>query len=469
MEAPQDLVVRELRISNVKRVVAVTIRPDGDLVVLGGKNGDGKSSTLDALMYALAGERAVCREPLRRGTERGSVDVDLGDFKIRRTFTKAGGGSITVSTRDGAKYPKPQALLDGLTSRISFDPLEFAGQQIDKQAETLRAVIGLDLREHDAERARKYAERTTANKAVREETIKVAALPVFEGVPDEEVSTAGILAERDAVDARNRASAEAARVAREVRSGLAQIAADDEHEMEHARGLLETFERNVSDAEAEVERWTRALTERRARAATQRTEIERLVGVATESRAKVSAAVVPEPTGEPTSHFAARLQAVETTNRAVRANAARKAAAEALAVKVAAATALDLAIEALDKKRAETIAAAKMPVPGLGFDPAGFVTLNGLPLEQASDAERIRVSVGIGLAMHPKLKMLMIRNASLLDSDGMALVRQMAHDAGAQFWLERVGRDAETTVEIIDGSFGESPSDDEAATNEGKV
>ena len=86
-----------LEAENVKRLVAVEIAPDGSLVVIGGKNGAGKSSTLDSIAMALGGKDLVPEKPLRDGAEKGHVEVDLGDLIVRRTFTAAGGGSLEAT------------------------------------------------------------------------------------------------------------------------------------------------------------------------------------------------------------------------------------------------------------------------------------------------------------------------------------------------------------------------------------
>lgn len=80
-----------------------------------------------------------------------------------------------------------------------------------------------------------------------------------------------------------------------------------------------------------------------------------------------------------------------------------------------------------------------------------MVTLNGLPLDQASAAERLRVSVAIRLAMNPRLRVLLIRDANLMDRESMRLVAEMARAAGAQLRLERVEVDDQATVLIEDG------------------
>ena len=139
------LTIVELRASNVKRLVAVTIRPDhqGNLVVLGGANGAGKTSVLDAITMALGGREQIPPEPIRRGAEHAEIVVDLGEIVVRRTFTAAGGGSLTVSNKEGARFQSPQTLLDKLYGTLSFDPLAFARQDPKTQAETLRKLLGL--------------------------------------------------------------------------------------------------------------------------------------------------------------------------------------------------------------------------------------------------------------------------------------------------------------------------------------
>ena len=75
---PKPLTILQLQASNVKRLRAVNIRPDGQVVVLGGKNGAGKSSVLDAITYALAGERAAALAALTQAIDLGIRDPLLG-------------------------------------------------------------------------------------------------------------------------------------------------------------------------------------------------------------------------------------------------------------------------------------------------------------------------------------------------------------------------------------------------------
>jgi hypothetical protein len=124
-----------LEAENIKRLSAVRIDvlADSGAVVIAGENESGKSSTLDAIEMALAGERVQPPEPIRRGQEKAYVVVDLGDVVVTRRFT-AKGSSLTVANKDGLRYPAGQTVLDGFYSKLTFDPLSFATAKPDEQA-----------------------------------------------------------------------------------------------------------------------------------------------------------------------------------------------------------------------------------------------------------------------------------------------------------------------------------------------
>ena len=115
-----------LTAENVKRLRAVEITPDGNVVTITGRNAQGKTSVLDAIWLALGGGAASkgTIRPIRDGEEKASVRLDLGDLVVTRTWT-GDKTALTVTAADGAKYTSPQGILDALVGRLSFDPLEF--------------------------------------------------------------------------------------------------------------------------------------------------------------------------------------------------------------------------------------------------------------------------------------------------------------------------------------------------------
>src|SRR3546814_446991 len=85
----------QLQSENVKRLKAVSITPSGRIVEVTGKNGNGKSSVLDSIFYALAGTKEIPSQPIRKGESKAVTEIDIGGLTIRRTFKHQDDGSFT--------------------------------------------------------------------------------------------------------------------------------------------------------------------------------------------------------------------------------------------------------------------------------------------------------------------------------------------------------------------------------------
>jgi chromosome segregation ATPase len=146
-----------------------------------------------------------------------------------------------------------------------------------------------------------------------------------------------------------------------------------------------------------------------------------------------------------------QLRNVESNNAKARANKAHNAQKAKVAKLKDESAQLTAKLDEIDAERKSRISSATYPVPGLAFDENGLVTYDGLPLVQASMAQKIRVSMAIGIAMNPKLKLVLIRDASLLDNKSMAIVAEMAASNGAQVFLERINPSDKGSIIIEDG------------------
>jgi hypothetical protein len=92
----------------------------------------------------------------------------------------------------------------------------------------------------------------------------------------------------------------------------------------------------------------------------------------------------------------------------------------------------------------------KMPVQGLTFG-EGEILLNGVPFAQASDAEQLQASVAIAAALNPKLRVIRIRDGSLLDDLAMQRLAQFATATDMQVWIERVDSSGKIGFVLEDG------------------
>ena len=176
-----------LESENVKRLKAVEITPEGNMVVIGGENAAGKTSVLDSIMYAIGGKSCVPGEPIRRGEESAIITVELDDLIITRSFT-ATGSYLKVANQDGASFKSPQTMLDKLVGKLSFDPLEFLRFKPQEQHEMLRSLVGVDFTELDRERQSIYDARRDLNRDVEKMRGTLALIDYPKDTPDEPVN-----------------------------------------------------------------------------------------------------------------------------------------------------------------------------------------------------------------------------------------------------------------------------------------
>ena len=437
-------------------------------MILGGRNEQGKSSVLDAIEACLKGRASIPEEPVRHGEKRGQVTTDMGDVVVTRTFTESGGGTLTVEAKaaDGVRsvIKSPQAWLDARIGALSFDPLEFMGLKPDKQAETLRALTGLDTAELDQRRADVFARRTDINRDARNARGIAEALPFYPDAPASKITTDTLTAQLDEARKVNEKRDMAVKELDEKRVKLERMTTNFNTWVQAGRDKVASMTGEVTSAEAALQKAMEAVetvkkvleaakqavdakkTELNEAARAKRDEKAALVAEIAAFEAEVDTMPIAD-----TSEIMDLFRDAETVNEAVTANATRAAALKRAQDLQKQADDLTSELEKIDGEKAAKIAALKFPIPGLSIDDTGRVIFNGVPLDQASQAQKIRVSMAIALAANPALKVVLIRDASLLDADNLALVVEMAEAADAQVWLERVGTGDAGAVIIEDG------------------
>lgn len=418
--------VFRLQAEGYKRLVAVDITPEGDLIEVRGDNGNGKSSVLDAIYSALGGAAAAPEMPVREGEEAAVIRLDLGELIVTRYFTAQGTTALKVTNAEGAVYPSGQTMLDGLVGHIAFDPLEFLDKKPAEQAEELRKLVDiidpatgevLDLAKLEAKRVELYNERRDVNRDGGSLKSRIEALGGVAFVPDEVPDREAILASLSTA-AETNAAIERDKAARGTKQS--SISAAKEREQGH-RDRIEKLRSELEEAE---------------KAANAEAEY------ATNTEAELAA--LPE-LGEPVdvADLNEQLKTADNIAGNIRHNAEReKLMGEFETLKTKSGD-LTQAMADIATMRATAIAAATMPVEGLELkiddDGALGVYFDGVPFSQASDAQQLRVSAAVAMAANPKLRVLRLKNGSLLDKKAVEALRALATENDFQIWAEFVG------------------------------
>jgi len=420
---------------NVKRIKAVEITPEGNMVIIGGQNGEGKTSTLDCIMYCLAGNKSICDRPLRDGEKQGAVtlviDHPKGNMVAKRTFTP-NGGSITIANDEGMRYTSPQSILDKITGKLAFDPVEFMRLDRKKQFETLREMVGIDFAVADEKRKKAYDERTIINRQIRTASDKVNELVKYSDA-EEPLDVTELLNELTKANEHNQ---KVERIQQSIVTAEERIAA------------IETKNNEIAD---EIKRLREKIT-------ANETEIEN-------GREAVQAAKDSMPAPVDVAPLKERINAADGINATWRKHEEYLAAKAEYNKLDDTAKRLTDEVENVDSWKKAQLAAARFPVKGLSFEEE-TITFNGVPLDQASSAEQLRVSAAMAMAMNPDLRIMLIRDGSLLDDKSLAMLTLIAAENDYQIWLERVGEGEECSVIIEDGMIKAAPEEKTPAVPE---
>jgi DNA repair exonuclease SbcCD ATPase subunit len=410
----KSLTIVTLEAENIKRLKAVRITPDGALVQITGRNAQGKTSVLDAIWWALEGLGKVQAKPIREGCQEARIKLDLGEIVITRTFRDKGDKithGLTVQAADGSKFDQPQTLIDSMLGALTLDPLAFLRAKTDAQFDMVKALVpGVDFAAIAAADKRDRERRTLVGQELRRLKGAADAIKLPDVVPAARVDDEALADELEKAITQN-AETETRRERRET------LAADAKRMRERIQELANEMAQLGASA-GEIEN----------RLATAE-PLPDLIDVET-LRAR---------------HYELR-QANEFFDRA----RDRQRYLDDAEDQQEMYDALTAGIEKREADKQAAIAAAKMPVEGLGFGD-GEILLNGQPFAQASDAEQLRASVALAMAGNPEIKIIRIRDGSLLDAEARKWLAALAAERGFQVWMERVAEGKPIGFVIEDG------------------
>lgn len=388
---------------NFKRLKVVEFNPDKNVVVIAGKNGQGKSSILDAIWatFKHAASKKKIPEPIRHGEDHAKTVITLDGYTVTRTF-KDDKSTLRIETDDGAIVKSPQALLDRIVGDLSFDPLEFANAKDADRREMLRHVFGLDLAEFDANDHQLREDRKDRNRELKMLDGRLRAIkPPTGGEPTSEASVSDLIGQLSTLNL--------------------------------AHGKFQSLRLEEEDINKRI----RELEDRREALFRQRSTLADEVGRESDLSTKISALKV-------------EVDNIETRNARAREIAEYMRLRELHDTSKADVERLNGAIELNKIERDEAIEAANIPIAGLSIQEDG-IFIGGVPFDQISQAEKIRVSLSIAMSANPELRVIRIVDGSLLDSDNMGLIKQMAEEYDMQVWIEKVDESGQIGIVIEDG------------------
>jgi len=402
--------IESVKVQNIKGVREIEIKASPFMNELAGNNGAGKSSIIDSIIWAFGGKRAITdSEPIRTGEKKGQIVVETEDFIITRTFSDDK-TTLKIDGKERGKYQ--QTDLDQIFGDFTFDPLAFVSMKPAQQIELLLDLCGQDFKKSLAGFETKIRN-AEEDQSVANRSIKSLGEPA----PVEDVNVVDVnelLKKRKEADEHNRAQ-------KELEREYKQFDADAvSYELKIA---------NLKIQLADAEGCLRGSKIRRS----ELKKIEPLIdtsAIDNEIRASNDLNIKHQSYLQ----YQKQVQQIETAK-----SNAKKIVED---------------LKSLRAEKEELISTAKLPISGVEFSTVG-IKINGTPFNQLSSGEKIRISALIGMSVTPELRVMLIRNGSLLDDDGYSTIESLAIKNNYQFWVETVGAGHGEAILIEDGKTKE--------------
>lgn len=398
--------ISSFEIENVKRVKAVAYEPtQNGLTVIGGRNGQGKTSVLDAIAWALGGDRFAPSAPYREGsTLPPHLKVQLSNgITVERSGKNS---SLKVIDTEGNKGG--QALLNKFIESFALNLPKFMNASNKEKADTLLRVIGVGdkLYELEDKEARLYNERHAVGR-IKDQKLKFAKeMPDYADAPKELVSAADLIKQQQEILARN-------------------------GENERKRQNLKTIEARYAAAEQELRRAEEAYQKLKADLTIARQSAENLVD-------------------ESTAELERSIAEVEEINRKVRANLDKDKAESDAAMFSEQYDALSRDIEGVRAEKYNLLNSAELPLEGLSVE-SRELTYKGYKWDSMSGSEQLRVAAAIIRKLNPECGFVLLDKLEQMDADTLREFSAWLENEGLQAIATRVSNGDECSIIIEDG------------------
>ena len=405
--------INTLEVENVKRIKAVSIEPTANgLTIIGGNNRQGKTSVLDAICWALGGEKYRPSQPQRSGSELPPhLKLTLSNGLVVERSGK--NSSLKVIDPNGRKGG--QQLLNEFVEQFALDLPAFMEMSDKKKADVLLRIIGIGEQLYTMEQneQRLYNRRTEIGRIADQKKKFAQEMPLYADVPKEPVSAADLIEKQQDILARN-------------------------GQRQQWQREMQSIEIAVKNTEAEIQRTEQHLADLRSQLAEW------------QEKAQAAQKSPEELELESTEELEAQLREVETINAKIRANCDREKAeldAEDLQQQY---DTLSEELEAARNERHKLLEGAQMPLEGLSVED-GSLIYNGQAWDNMSGADQMIVAASIVRKLNPECGFVLLDKLEQMDMQTLSDFGKWLEAEGLQAIATRVSTGDECSIIIEDG------------------
>lgn len=412
--------INKLEIENVKRVKAVKIEPSANgLTVIGGKNGQGKTSVLDSIAWALGGDKY---RPTDAKNADSVIPPTLKVVLSNGLIVERKGKNSDLKITDPSGQKSGQTLLDSFISKLALDLPKFMESTGKEKAHILLQIIGVEeeLTKLDQEEQKLYQERLLLGREVEKKKALAAELTFYPDVPEDLLSPSELIKQQQEILARN---------------GQREQWIRDYHgicdERDKTDRLIEECETKLRDLKVK------------------RTELEK--------KAKEASKSPKELEMESTAELEENIRNIDEINVKIRANLDKEHADELAKQGQAEYEELTVRIENIRQEKMDLLNGADLPLEGLSVKDSEL-TYKGFTWGDMSSSEQLRVATAIVRKLNPECGFVLIDKLEQMDIDTMNDFGKWLEAEGLQAIATRVSTGEECSIVITDGYGGEIES-----------
>lgn len=405
--------INKLEIENVKRVKAVKIEPSANgLTVIGGRNGQGKTSTLDAIAWALGGNRYKPSQATRDGSMSNPyLSVTLSNGLV--VERKGKNSDLKVTDPNGEKAG--QQLLDSFVEELAINLPKFMNSTSKEKANTLLHIIGVGEQLYQFERQEKelYNQRLTIGQIANQKKKFADEQTYYPDAPKEPVSASDLINQQQAILAQNGEN----KRKRDQLANIQQQYAAKGQEIEQIKAKLQEAEQQYAQLGQDLQ---------------------------------IAQTAAQDLQDQSTAELQRNIQEIDDINRKVRANLDKDKAEEDARDYSVKYDELTKQINEVRQKKTDLLNNADLPLEGLTVED-GDLLYKGQKWDNMSGADQLRVSTAIVRKLKPNCGFILLDKLEQMDTETLKEFGDWLVKEDLQAIATRVSSGEECQIIIQDG------------------
>lgn len=398
--------INQLEIENVKRIKAVKMEPSASgLTIIGGNNNQGKTSVLDAIAWALGGDRYRPSQAERNGS---MIPPQLHIVMDNGLVVERKGKNSDLKVTDPSGKKGGQQLLNEFVSQMALDLPKFMEASGREKAQTLLQIIGVgdQLSHLEKEEKELYNERLYVGRTADQKEKFAKEQPYYPDAPSDLVSPSELIRQQQEILARN---------------------GENQRKREHLHHLEQEYQK-VNEQLAVLLKRQKTI----------------------EQDLKIAKASTAELFDESTKELEDNIANIEEINRKVRANLDKNKAEEDAREYRRQYEELTKQIADTRKEKTDLLLHADLPLPELAIED-GELVYKGQKWDNMSGSDRLKVSTAIVRKLNPKCGFVLLDKLEQMDLKTLQEFGSWLEQEGLQAIATRVSTGDECSIIIEDG------------------